>query len=445
MKTTTRTFVAIALMVACCTTSNAQFGKLLNKAKNSVKEKVKNEVENKVDETKSKVTKKAKAAAGIETSSNSNEQSGFNPNKTYTLSKEALAADPQANDTTVEKGFTKSIGQIHACFEQLADYSLYKPYYTADARRFYGIGQNTSANAYRQLFSYFWNSQKVMRPVYEMNEYAPVSLSNMQIVVPADELVANWWTLRFVADPKSETALKEFMYVYTLFENLVLKASYTYCMKDEFSGTVSDNSILASDYKDMKWKRTALGYDMVMTYTPMENLLKLANELADGISAANATSFSRLLNHHVLTTLINEVIANRDDRPSDDQMRLLKLKIESPTVSELTHAFQSDSGTPVAEPKGVTVDAKTRTEGTKAAKEYAGNEFEKVIFLTSSWTTQKESKYPYRVMGYSMKIAIVTKSGGKRYLQNCLLGKKPDGKTYFVQAGLGDAQKHPIK
>lgn len=81
MKTTTRTFVAIAFMLACCTTSNAQFGNLLKKAKNSAKEKVKNEVENKVDETKSKATKKAKAAAGIETSSSSNEQPGSIPTR----------------------------------------------------------------------------------------------------------------------------------------------------------------------------------------------------------------------------------------------------------------------------------------------------------------------------------------------------------------------------
>ena len=45
-------------------------------------------------------------------------------------SAEALAADPKASDKTVESGYTKSISEIHAAYEQLdPELFPYQPYY----------------------------------------------------------------------------------------------------------------------------------------------------------------------------------------------------------------------------------------------------------------------------------------------------------------------------
>ena len=118
-------------------------------------------------------------------------------------------------------------------------------------------------------------------------------------------------------------------------------------------------------------------------------------------------------------------------------MRLLSLKLDTPRIGELLDAYQNDFVDAVSEPKGVTVDAKTRNAGIAAAKKFAGANFEKAVFTKSSWQTFKESKYPYR-------IAIITKEGGKRFVQYCTLTKSANGSNYFVQAG-SDTRKHPIK
>ena len=129
----TKTIVALALLFGCSATTNAQIGGLLNKAKKAAKEKV----ENKVKKAKNDARNKAEDAAMEKTGM---KKADYDPNRKYKPSKEALAADPQANDQTIQEGFTKSIGDIHACYEQIQDVTLYSPYYTDDAKRFYGIG-----------------------------------------------------------------------------------------------------------------------------------------------------------------------------------------------------------------------------------------------------------------------------------------------------------------
>ena len=122
----------------------------------------------------------------------------------------------------------------------------------------------------------------------------------------------------------------------------------------------------------------------------------------------------------------------------------MTLKLESPSIGQLYDAYQKNYVEAVSEPKGVNVDVKTRSAGIAAAKKFAGAKFEKAVFTKSTWQTFKEPKYPYRITAYALPIAIITKDGGKRYVQYCTLTKSANGANYFVQAG-SDTSKHPIK
>lgn len=440
--TTFKNLVALAILLGCSATASAQFGGLVKKVKKAATEKVESKVKEAKKEAKqkleNKVTGKVNEAAGIE------EKKGYDPNRKYTPSKEALAADPQANDTTVEKGFTKSIGEIHACYEQISNVTLYSPYYTNDAKRFYGIDVKEGI-----LYSIFFNAFSELlkcdfRRGFYYKEFTWVNEANKQIQVPTDEFVMNAWTCRFIADPKSEKALKEYIYAHTWLYSLNVKASRHYAMKDEIAGIISDDAILASDFVNMRGRRDDMAFNLAVNVAPYEHLVKLANECAQGISAPKSNAFSRLFYHLVLEVLVTDFLPNHKDAKNDDSLRILKLKLESPRIGDLFEAYQKDFATAVSEPKGVNVDAKTRSAGIAAAKKFAGAGFEKAVFTKSTWQTFKEPKYPYRITAYALPIAIITKEGGKRYVQYCTLTKSANGANYFVQAG-SDTSKHPIK
>ncbi|MDD2529457.1 MAG: hypothetical protein PHW35_01430, partial [Lentimicrobiaceae bacterium] len=62
--------------------------------------------------------------------SKANKADENNNKKKNTPSAQTLAADPKASDQTVEPGFTKSISEIHAAYEQLdPKVFTYQPYY----------------------------------------------------------------------------------------------------------------------------------------------------------------------------------------------------------------------------------------------------------------------------------------------------------------------------
>ena len=106
--------------------------------------------------------------------------------------------------------------------------------------------------------------------------------------------------------------------------------------------------------------------------------------------------------------------------------------------------LNAEMGPEIDEPKGVAVTAAIKAAGTKAGKEYAGDKFEKVIYLESKWRTLKNPQYPYNIIGYVLNCATVTKRGDKRQLQYTVLTKSPDGSRYFMQAA-SDASYYNLK
>ena len=115
--------VAMLMMSVATLPASAQFKGLGSKLKNKA-EKV---LKEKVDEKKSEVTSQ------VTPSSEPTSDGAFDYKKKYTPSAEAAAADPLAKSTEIEEGYTKSVGDIHASYENMPDdiiISCLKPYYT---------------------------------------------------------------------------------------------------------------------------------------------------------------------------------------------------------------------------------------------------------------------------------------------------------------------------
>ena len=138
-----RPVLSFILVTAVSFAGSAQFGKFLNKAKQAAKKVERaHERSQGATTTQETVLQTAPQKAETETAKSGEpdmipiDPEAYNgakvPNyrKIYEPSAEAVAADPNAKNTTVDKGYTKSIGQIHAFYEHLDTKRFpYQPYY----------------------------------------------------------------------------------------------------------------------------------------------------------------------------------------------------------------------------------------------------------------------------------------------------------------------------
>lgn len=141
----------------------------------------------------------------------------------------------------------------------------------------------------------------------------------------------------------------------------------------------------------------------------------------------------------------NVYVQHKDYDANSTQTRkidMLKMKAGA-NIGDMYETLRLRYAEEVEMPKGVSVDGTTQAKGTAAAKDFAKDEFVKVIFLRSSWEEYKEFTYPYRTTSFAMPVAVITKSGDKYFTQTCDLQKSPDGSRWYVSAST--AKKQPVK
>lgn len=221
----------IALVFAVTTPAEAQFGKLLNKAKKAAKEKV----ENKAKEAKNKAEKAARDAvddavdgavgkaaekAGVQgVSSLSDEESNTYEGaygrlndlyaKNLKPSAEAVAADPKASVTTVEQNYTKSPAQMRGVWEKLSpELFPYQPYYAKENIAYYDTDGKTPVVVYYKMCDVLENADRTMRlggVLSELVEYKDGTC------VPIVELLINPYFAEFFADPQGYVPYNHFV------------------------------------------------------------------------------------------------------------------------------------------------------------------------------------------------------------------------------------------
>ena len=244
---TSRAFVAIAFLLAFSFTIDAQIN--VKKLGSQIKRSAEQQVEQKVKEKAARETRKAldkgekKMDQGVSNATsggnyrdkkedaydtkkeynpgaeapavdprasygNSKDNKGVETNnkEKYTPSAQALAADPKASDQTVEPGFTKSISEIHAAYEQLdPKVFTYQPYY--EYKVFYNVhDKSTEDFRVREFNSLIANIASLGPLNYYPVNYLKIKTPDGNLLVTMDELFRNAWTAQFVADPMSSEA-----------------------------------------------------------------------------------------------------------------------------------------------------------------------------------------------------------------------------------------------
>lgn len=449
--------------------ANAQLKGLGGKLKNSVEKTVKDKANDAKRKAKSGATVtntnsgSSSSTSGNESTSSDNESgevkvySTFaNPNekyaccykKTYKPSAEAIAADPDATSTNVAYGFTRSTGDIHAYYENFDKaVSLYQPYYTDDNKFFWELGGDN----YQKRLGFFLSYMKKNLAGNHNNPFIPawaeIDSSNPNIVVPADETFINPWYCQYIADPKSKTAFILYIYAFSYSQNKTMWIGRQYNYSDPIKGYVSDTKMVPANFRKMTSTRADVAFDLAMELMPIETMVELAKEYNAKIDDQNGDAFSRYFNYTLTETLVRYFIEKHDKYDTvrdDNSIRAMQMMLDSRKSVELYNDLNAEMGPEIDEPKGVAVTAAIKAAGTKAGKEYAGDKFEKVIYLESKWRTLKNPQYPYNIIGYVLNCATVTKRGDKRQLQYTVLTKSPDGSRYFMQAA-SDASYYNLK
>ena len=408
----------LLMMGAVTLPANAQFKGLGNKLKSKAEKVVKEKVDDKKREVK-----------GQATPSSGNTGGAFNYNKKYTPSAEAVAADPLATSTEVKKGYTKSVGDIHAFYENVPDefvISCLKPYYTEQNKIWYDLSpdaHNRLMYLYMRMFDELL-SASMDRPL-AITSYAEVAPG---VQIPLDESFKNAWTLQYLADPTSAQAFKDYLYAYAY----KAYSNYPWLSWQQPAGTV-----LPSDFTKKGYARDDKAKELATTVLPYSTLQELADSYMSDIDNTEKP-FAKYFYWIMADKILNDFMPAHKDHQATDAYRAKTAQFEAKygngnaTLGNMLIASKKPA---VAEPKGTSVSADIKAMGDKAGKEITYGEYEKLIYHDSKWTVLKEKVWPYKIKGYSIPVSIVYKKDGKRWVISGALVKAPQGNKCFVQNG----------
>ena len=398
-------------------------------------------------ETKKEPVKKEKEEESIakpDLVNQDNKGAEDNSKNKYKPSAAALAADPKASDQTVESGYTKSISEIHAAYEQLdPEVFTYQPYYVY--KELYYLHDKADENFREREFNAIIAKLANQYPgdSYNMN-YVSINTPDGNLLVTMDEFFRNAWTALFVADPMSSEAFDKFTKA-LMFGNQMFEAKIKYQMDNPGKGIVNEKKgelLIApsrSTYEHRQDRREEAGLilarsvvsiDFLRTY--LKDLLKQANTETDAVTKYKL--------YWQIDPVMNEIFRKHKDYNASDvgnrQIEASFSAIDSERFDIEANARLSNAKS-VEMPKGVQIDSETSSKVNAMAKEMLGAEYVKTIFLDNKWAEFQENEYPYRVMHLSIPVAVIVKRGDKYLINYYDITKSPHGGNWNMMVKMG--------
>ena len=439
MKKTIVLLLSVAFMMLSTVSANAQID--LNKLGKKAKEKVENKKE------QGKIEKEEEQIAKPNGAEQDNKGGENNSKKENKPSAEALAADPKASDKTVESGYTKSISEIHAAYEQLdPELFPYQPYYKY--KDFYYLHDEKSeeirTGQYAEILMGI--AKLPAGDFYYMPYTAIKTLSGDEVLVTYDEFFRNAWTALFIADPQSSWAFHKYVNV-LMFENRSFEIKYTYKMSDAQKGIVNAETgalLFAPSeaaYTDVQDSRKQLALSLARTVVTMDYLQYYLNELF-GQYKSETNPLLKYILYYKIDAIMGNVFTKHKDYNSSD---VANRKIEASYSAIEDQRFDIDenarahSAPTVEMPKGVQIDGATSQKVNSLAKERLGDEYVKTIFLDNKWAEFQENQYPYRVMHLGLPVAIIVKRNNKYLINYYDITKSPNGGNWNMMVKMGSS------
>ena len=472
----TRCFVALCLMMAASTTANAQFGSLLKKAKDKATSAVKSVTDDVKKSTKSATsstaaTAKSAATSTAETATDApiDDKTGYASSlddgavttdftkwpKALVLrgnfkpSKEALAADPQASVTTVEKHWTKSPAEIRAIYEHALNPKIfpYQPYYTEDNRLFYEPDSMAARYTYLQATQ--------LMAAYDYNHYNwPkwgdfVRYKEDNKVVPRAEYALNSFLASFVADPASREGawnLIKFLVMCDYIPGLItIPVDDPYKYLTTVEGKEMQLNEKETDRQN-RWSGAKLtAPSMLEAMTPFNTHASIVvSALVTAEKGAKEGKYLAALSYLREARKAMKLLKERDDYPNDEDSKQLEIMYErvDKRWEEFVDAVYASSSEGVAMPKAHTVAANIQAKAEAEGKKVWGDNLVKTIFTESTWHEFKSPKWPYPVTHRAMSVDYIEKVGDNYFVNHWNFQQMYDngkpGTRYQITAANGN-------
>ena len=449
--------LCMSMAFGITTPANAQFGNLMNKAKKAVKDKVDKTVKDtkqKVDSPVTGALDKATGESAEETADYEGPSDGLKDlyKKNLKPSAAAVAADPKASVTTVEKNYTKSPAQIRAVWENFRpEHFPYQPYYAKENIDYYAPDEKVPAVIYYKICDVLENADRTMRLGGTMSEFIEYKDgTNIPIV---DMLLAPYFA-EFFADPKSYVAYNHFVRARIAQSAFTTKVKMN--MKDDmkYTATMGDGTTVSLFEKEhdrvARWREVGhKGWELACSVTPIEIIGGAINNAITRYKKHEADGNTKQM---VITSreiqLMMEHLTGHDDyeqRKKDFEPLLRAYEPIKDGYRALLQSNYDASAPAVAMPKGVSVSAALQNVANAEGKKQWGAGFVKSVFLTSQWKEFKNPKYPYQVMHRSMDVDFIVKEGDSHFVYHWVLKEGVfNGKgtgTFSIMARM----KHPTK
>lgn len=360
-------------------------------------------------------------------------------------SSKALAADPKASDQTVESGYTKSISEIHAAYEQLdPEFFPYQPYYKY--KEFYYLhDEEVEKIRNGQYAEILMGIAKLDAGDFYYMPYAPIQTpAGDEVLVTYDEFFRNAWTALFIADPQSSWAFHKYVTV-LMFENRTFEIKYTYKMSDAQKGIVNaaTGALLFAPseavYTHTQDSRKQLALSLARTVVTIDYLQYYLNSVFGQFESETNPLLKYILFWKIDAIMKNVFIKHKDYNAADVANR--KIEASYSVIEEQRFDIDANarahSAPTVEMPNGVQIDGATSAKVNTLARERLGDEYVKTIFLDNKWAEFQENKYPYRVMHLSLPVAIIVKKGDKYLMNYYDITKSPNGGNWNMMVKMG--------
>lgn len=420
-----KTIAILILVFAVHGAAHAQLGGMLKKAKETVKK-----------ETEKVIDSKSKTAETLPAQSVGNEkESEKTLPKNTGPSAEAKLNDPQIGNTTVETGFTKSVGDIHVGYEQLNNY-YHKPYWVW--KEFYILDDETKSNQLKlEEFTHGIFNRRL-----DAFETLPPILIGVKLpengetrYVPLGEHVVHAYFALFDADPTSSKAYDYYAAAKAIHKEHLEGMFETGDRNSE--KTIIDGKtalLLESEVKRLsKWNTEQIRLDEVMhKQTPFGALTTaLANRINTIAAMEKSGNYPACRNNYRVAKIMMEDYENHPGKKQDDNY--LKVINAFNTFDGKPAMWQEKPHRSVSMPATFNLmSASEMAPLLEATKTRFEKRFkvDKVVFLSKAWENTNTTNNANEVTGRKALIGIITKDGTDTVIRQYILSQPGSGKAW---------------
>jgi hypothetical protein len=367
--------------------------------------------------------------------------------KTFEPSAEAKQNDPLAGSTVTEKGYTRTVGQIHAAYEQLDPAVYHAPYWAN--RDFYFV-DDKSKKDFGHLQALVMDELNAPQPclaIPRLDCSVEVTTSDgKKGAVPASEFIIHRSFAEFSANPNACVPYSHFVEARSIlnpslkgdfevpFANLDVPPNYRPDYKNVRTDKGDKPLLEETTARRHRWEKEERALEQMM-YRACDY-----NEVIRRITVMwhnNILSCVKEKQYRLALKMTREydiMMSDYRNHPDfKDGPEYQQLKKNQDLWDKLYPTWESTTQEPEAMPKTYAMGAALKKAAlAEAQKEFPDFNIVDVVFLTNKWAGYNKPEWPYKHSHDSMRVGFISKEDGQYFIRQYDLQKYPSGTLYYV-------------